>query len=328
MKLFLTGGTGLLGANLIPILLERGHEVVAMARNPDSARKTFAQHAQVRWVPGDLDHIESIEGDVAGVDVLIHAAALFTDYYTSVATWRDFERRNVDATGRLFRIAKRAAVKKGLFVSSIGALADPHNQLQDEQELSDDYRRSKVLGEKRLAADRELDGFPVIIVRPGFMLGPNDPAPTVSGRMARDLVTKGSTLLPKGQPIPVVDPRDVALGIVAAAEQTEGSTYFNFAAWPISADDAFRRIAKHIPGARVKTAPLAMAEIGGRMMALKVKLFGGVNTMPVEGARFLARRLDVDGTKAVRELGLTYRPFEETARDTAEYWVNRVKSGL
>lgn len=328
MKVFLTGGTGLLGANMIPILLDRGHEVVAMARNPESARKNVTEHEMLRWVPGDLDQIDTVEGHLVGLDVLIHAAALFTDYYTTVATWKDFERRNVDATVQLFRMAKKQGVKKGVFVSSIGALADPHNRLHDENQLRDEYRRSKVLGEKRLASDPELEGFPVIIARPGFMLGPNDPAPTVSGRMARDLVTKGSTLLPKGQPIPVVDPRDVAQGIVAAAEQTEGSTYFNFAAWPISADEAFRRIAKHIPGARVKTAPLAMAEVGGRMMALKVRLFGGVNTMPVEGARFLARRLDVDGSKAARELGLTYRPFEETARDTAAYWVNRVKSGL
>ncbi len=47
MKAFVTGSTGLLGSNLVKLLLEQGYEVKALARSPEKARKVLGTAPQL-----------------------------------------------------------------------------------------------------------------------------------------------------------------------------------------------------------------------------------------------------------------------------------------
>lgn len=323
MKLFLTGATGLLGRNMVPLLLERGHEIIAMVRKPDSSRKAFSTDSNLTFVEGDLDQIEKVAPHLSGVDAIVHAAALFTDYYNHSATWEQFEKLNVEATVTLFQLGKKAGVKKAIFVSSVGALADPNDGLQDEHLLKDLYRRSKVAGERRLRNENSLQDFPIITLRPGWIYGPEDPAPTSTGRMVQELIEKGKTAMVIGAPIPMVDARDVALAIALALEKSDRTTAYNIAGAQIPAIQALNLLASHIPGSKVEGAPLWLATIMGTALEWKAKLFGGINPMPIEGLKFVALPLPVNTDRSIKELGMTYRPFEETARDVATYWLKR-----
>lgn len=323
VKLFLTGATGLLGRNAVPILLERGHSIIALARKPEEAANAFPRHPNLRFVAGDLDQIEVAEPYLEGIDVVVHAAALFTDYYNHSATWEKFEKLNVTATLSLFRMAKRAGVQKGIFISSSGALADPHDALQDETTLTDLYRRSKVVGEKRLAGDAELAGFPIVTLRPGWIYGPEDPTPTITGRMVEELILKHKTAMVIGEEIPIVDARDVGMAIALAIDKVDRTTAYNIAGCEISAVDAIRQVSALIPGSKVEAAPLWLAMILGTVYQWRANLFGGINPMPVDGLKFVANRLEVNTQRSKDELGLMYRPFSETAQDVAAYWLKR-----
>ena len=68
MKVFVAGATGGLGRRLVPILVASGHQVVAMTRDRDKARRLLG--AQVEQVVGDLDRPETIEAALGGVDRL------------------------------------------------------------------------------------------------------------------------------------------------------------------------------------------------------------------------------------------------------------------
>ena len=294
-----------------------------MVRKPSQARASFPDHPHLSFVQGDLEEISVVKADLVGVDAVIHAAALFTEYYLRAVEWSKFEKLNVNATLTLFKLAKEAGVKKGVFVSSVGALADRNDTLLDENTLSDFYRKSKVLGEKALNSEPSLKGFPIITIRPSWIFGPNDHAPTTTGRMTQELVQKKSTSMVTGDPLSVVDARDVALAIALAVEKVDSSESFNLSGAEIGAADCFKLIAKHIPGSKVMVAPFWAGMLVGNVLQVWTNLSGGINPMPPEGLKFLSKGPVVDASKSKELLGLQYRFFEVTARDVAQYWLGQ-----
>src|SRR5690242_14998156 len=72
-RAFITGGSGFVGGRLIPALVARGCEVVALARSNASAAKVEALGA--RAARGDLDGEDALAAAMAGCDVVFHAAA-------------------------------------------------------------------------------------------------------------------------------------------------------------------------------------------------------------------------------------------------------------
>src|SRR4051812_32917364 len=72
-RAFVTGGSGFLGGRLIPALVGRGVEVVALARSDGSAAKVEALGAKA--ARGDLDDQAALAAGMAGCDVVFHAAA-------------------------------------------------------------------------------------------------------------------------------------------------------------------------------------------------------------------------------------------------------------
>lgn len=322
MKVFFTGATGLLGANTVPQLLQQGHIVTAMVRNIEKATTILGEHENLKFVVGDLENLGSV--DLSGQDAVVHAAALFTEHYKTGSTWEEFKRINVDGTVALFIAAKKAGCKKAIFISSNGALADPDDKLWNEDEVKDLYRKSKVVGEKALAAEPELRGFPVITLRPGWILGPNDPAPTVAGRLCSDLITRKRLELTFGEEISLVDARDVGLAIGLALEKADTTASFNIVGHHLPALEFFRMLSRDLPGTKVVAFPLSLALFPAYLLEIRTRLTGATNPMPPDGLRFLAKRLFVNNKKSLEGLGMKYRPIEETARDMAYYWKQRV----
>ncbi|MFH5799772.1 complex I NDUFA9 subunit family protein [Haladaptatus sp. CMAA 1911] len=72
MKVLVTGGTGFIGQRLVRELLDRGHEVTALARNPDEA--DFP--SDVEKAMGDVTAYASVEGSFSGQDAVVNLVAL------------------------------------------------------------------------------------------------------------------------------------------------------------------------------------------------------------------------------------------------------------
>lgn len=299
MKLLLLGGPQFLGRALVEAALERGHEVTTFNRgrtNPDL-------FPEVEKLHGDR------HGDLAPLRGRRWDATLDTSAYVP---------QIVRASAGLLR----DAVAQYVFVSSISAYADYSRPIgedaalqalaegQPDGELLPDYANYgalKVLAEQAVA---DHFGERALIVRPGLIVGPNDPTDRFTYWPRR--AQRGGPVLapaPPDTPVQLIDVRDLAGWMMAMVERGECGV-FN---------------ATSPPGAITFASMLAACGVGDPVWVDESFLLEqGVepwSDLPVwipagddEMAYFL--QADVSGAIAA---GLTFRPLAETARDVPEW---------
>jgi len=221
MKVLVTGSLGYIGSVLVPMLIDRGHEVVGLDTDY-YGRCTFSGALpDVKTLKKDVRDIEM--HDVEGFDAVIHLAGLSNDPlgdYQPELT----EEINEKASVRLAQIAKTVAVKRFLFASSCSNYGAAGNDfLTEEAEFNPvtPYGRSKVKVEQALVKMADKDFCPTYI-RASTAYG-------VSPRLRFDLVTNNLTawafttgrvyLKSDGFPWrPIVHIEDISRAYIAALE--------------------------------------------------------------------------------------------------------------
>lgn len=173
MNVFVTGGSGYVGRNLIRGLVSRGHQVRALARS-DASVKTVEGLGAVA-VRGDLLDEKALGAGLRGCEWLVHAAADTGQTSGNAAQ----ERINIDGTRLLFRLARAQGVRRGVHVSTEAVLADGRPLVRvDEtrqfpEKFAGGYSRSKALAEQA-ALDGNGGGLDVMVVRPRMVWGRDD----------------------------------------------------------------------------------------------------------------------------------------------------------
>ena len=326
MRVFVTGATGLLGGNIVNALLAAGHAVRALARNPSKTAGLYVS-GDVSVVQGDVTAIEGFAAQLAGCDLLVHAAAYFREYYAPGDHWDLLYRTNVDASRDLLDAAARHAVAKVVYISTSGLIGPPASgHVSDEstppgrrthQNL---YFRSKLLAEEAILEWCREHPTPVVHILPGWMFGPGDTGPTGSGRMVLDFLARKLPGIPPGR-ASVVDARDVADGVLRAAERGRaGERYIvaGRAATLLEISQTLERVSG-VPAPRLRLPYLPMLAF-----AYASKFMGRITGTPVlvtpEAIRTLQEGYDMSSEKAVRELGVSFRPLEETFRDEVAWF--------
>ena len=114
--LLLTGATGSIGSQLLPMLLERGDQVRCLVREP---RRLGARRVDVQITLGDLGELSDpyrLRQALRGVDTVIHLAATIRDQPP-----HRIEELNGLASVRLLRAAEQAGVERFVFFSALNA---------------------------------------------------------------------------------------------------------------------------------------------------------------------------------------------------------------
>ena len=171
-RIFLTGGSGYVGRNLIEAFTRRGCEVVALARS-DAAAGVVEQRGARAYRGELLD--EALAAGMQGCDVVLHAAA-DTDH---VAGGERQRRINVDGTRQVVRAAQQAGVTRLLLLSTESVLATGRALVAVDERAPlprraiGGYSRSKAAAEQiALAANGER--LSVSVLRPRFVWGRDD----------------------------------------------------------------------------------------------------------------------------------------------------------
>jgi len=217
MKVFITGGTGFIGKEVVRKLLEGGHEVYALARSERSAAVLVGMGAYV--VPGDIIDTESMRGGMSGCDLVIHLAAW---YKLGAVDAAQAEAINVGGTRRVLRLAVELRIPKIVYVSTVAVLGDTKGQLVDESYFQGgpfltNYDRTKWLAHYKVAVPLIEKGAPIVIVMPGGVYGPGDTS--IIAEMMR-LFYRGLPVMPGPETtLTYAHVADVAKGILLAAEK-------------------------------------------------------------------------------------------------------------
>ncbi len=180
-KVLVTGVTGLVGNNVVRLLVERGDHVRVLARERSDPRPLDGLDVEI--VRGDLREDGPLAAAVAGRDLVIHAAAQVHIGWTGLAEARAI---NVEGSRRVAHAARLAGCQM-VHVSSVDALGQlPGGQASDEETPPVGGVPCPYVVTKRAAEQAVLEevaqGLAAVIVNPGFMIGPWDWKPS-SGRM-------------------------------------------------------------------------------------------------------------------------------------------------
>jgi dihydroflavonol-4-reductase len=219
----ITGATGFVGWHVARKLLDRGHRLRALVRDPGRLRELEGVEA----VRGDLRDRDSLARAVEGCGVVFHLAA---DYRLWTREPEELFRSNLDGTRSLLETACDAGVERFIYTSTVGCIGVPADGLGDEdvpiglEQMAGPYKRSKFLAE-RVAREFASRGFPVVIVNPTAPVGGHDFKPTPTGKIVVDFV-RGAMPAFLDTGLNVVDVRDVAEGHLAASEREPGKDIY------------------------------------------------------------------------------------------------------
>jgi dihydroflavonol-4-reductase len=326
MKAFVTGSTGFLGSNLVQALLERGYEVKALARNTQKAQKILG-HLKLEIVEGDLDNVAKFAPAFEGCDVLFHTAAYFREYYAPGNHWEILAKLNVTATIELLSAAENHGIKRAIHTSSGGVIGmKPNHQPGDEntppdaKRLENLYFRSKLKADEAIAEFQKQSKLEIITVFPGWMHGPGDAAPTAAGQVVLDLLKRTIPAYPDGGTT-VADVRDVANGMILALEKGKHGDRFILAGKFMTLEQIGAAIEKvsGVPTPK-RVLPASMALAIAWMSERISSITKQPSSMTIAGVKTLLPKDIASSDKAVRELGVTFRNFEETANDAVNWF--------
>lgn len=316
----------MLGNNLVRTLLDAGHEVLALARSRQKATRELGD-TRASIVIGDMAQVAGFAEALSGVDVVFHTAAYFREYYAPGDHSKVVDHINVEATLELTRAAHAKGVSKMVHTSSAGIVGmKADGSPGDEATPSwpgiegNLYLDSKRKVEPLLQAFSRESGFFIASVMPAWMWGPRDTGPTASGQLVLDAL--GGKLPPAIPPggSSVVDARDVAAGMLRIAEVGRTGERYILSNRFVDLDEIVRTLAA-ASDAKAPTAhlPFAGALVLAAFAETWSRLMHKPSAMSIESIRLMNARLAVTAEKAKRELGVTFRSFEETVVDAVAW---------
>jgi nucleoside-diphosphate-sugar epimerase len=340
-----SGATGYLAGVIVQQLLEAGHVVHAPVRDPENVEKLKYLNAVAAQSPGQIRYFKAdlmVDGSyteaMQDCELVIHTASPFITHVTDPQT--QLVDPAVNGTNNVLQTANDCdSVKRVVLTSSMAAIYADNVEIAGYPGgvLTEDiwnttaslkhqpYSLSKTLAEKAAWSVAEAqDRWDLVVINPSFILGPGI-NPQTTGESYEIMAQFGDGTMASGAPelgIGVVDVRDVArahllAGYTPAAKGRHITSGHNSGFPQIAA------ILRGHFGKRFKfpksTSPKFLIWLIGPMLnaALTRKIV----------TRNVGYAFNADNSKGIRELGMQYRPLEETIIEFFQHLVDagRVK---
>lgn len=317
-----TGGTGFLGYHLVTQLLELGADVRVLALRPSGNHPIEA--AAVRAFYGDVRDAALVRRAVTSCAVVFHAAGPVVVCGGTLACLHDV---HVEGTRNVLEAADTARVVHTSSLVAIAA-ARPGVPVTEETPFNLDGVKLPYVHAKRAAEALALEaagrGRDVVVVNPGYLVGPEDHEHSVMGRFCGRFWKGRLPLVPPGG-FNLVDVRDVAAGHLLAAEHGRpGRRYL------LGGEDhtfpSLMRLLAEVAGLRPRALPrfrwwgLAVLAVlaEGRSWLLGKEPFPSFGHVRLNRHHWFCR-----SDRAARELGYAPRPLVQALADTYRWYQGR-----
>lgn len=232
MKVFLTGGSGFVGREVIKQLLAEQHNVRALIRQTSALKQLNG----LETVIGDTTRPETLKNQLIGCDAVIHLVGIIREGHSRGIT---FERLHTEATENILQAAQEQGVQRYIQMSANGT----------GESAVTGYHRTKWAAEEKVRQSN----LHWTIFRPSLIFGPQDMFVNMLARLIKTLplvpvMGDGQYQL---QPVHVTD---VAKSFVAALQQTEsiGQTYCCCGPQRFSYDEILDLVGKALGLSRVR----------------------------------------------------------------------------
>ena len=201
MHVFLTGGTGFVGSEIVRRLTLAGHTVRALVRPGSEGKMTIREGVEI--YKGDATEAQSLKGALQGCRAVIHLVGIIRENPARGVT---FEKLHTEATANMVAAAEEQGVTRLLHMSANGTRADAES----------DYHRTKWQAEERVRNS----SLAWTIFRPSLIFGPGDEFVNMLAEMVRKLPVVPVIGDGRYRMTPVAV-EDVAAGFVAALGRPE-----------------------------------------------------------------------------------------------------------
>jgi len=313
LKILVTGASGFIGSQLVPLLVSHGHEVVAASR----ASLEFAGAA---WcLSPELGPGSDWSRALQGAEAVVHLAGRSLIGRESAEEEQLCQRTNVDGTVRLARQAVASGVRHSVFLSSVHAVAAECDEVitaQTEPAPSSAYGRSKLAAEKALRQELNGTACAWTVLRPPAVYGSGHASNF--GQLAK--------LASSGLPLPLASVRNTRsfvyvgnlIDVIASClreEKTFGKIYLPSDAEDVSTPELIRVIAKANESVQCSVSSDSagdgetrhtshLTRHSYRLFPFPVRILKAAGRLPGLGAlRKLTASLYVDSGPMCRDLG-------------------------
>ncbi len=316
MKVFMIGGTGLLGSEAAKELIARGHQVSSLALPPLPAGAELPPEMELEFgnylemSDGELKkHLEGCEGFVfaAGVDERVEGPAPIYEMY---------RKYNIDPVTRLLGLCRECGVKHAVILGSYFSYAA---KKWPEKELTrwHPYIRSRIDQEE--AAMAFADDMDVAVLELPYIFGTQPGRKPVWVFLVENVMSmKKVTMYPRGGST-MVTVRQVGQAVAGALERNRGGNCYPIGYYNLTWVELLKIVHKYlgVPDKKIVTIPNWMYAIGGRKI-MKEQATNGIEggLHMVKFTDIMCSNLFIDKSEGCDFLGVTEDDIDAAIGDS------------
>ncbi len=274
MKVFMIGGTGLLGSETARVLIERGHEVTSVALPPLPQGASLPPEMKIEY--GNYMEMtdEQIRAYMTGCDGFVFAAGVDERVEGPAPIYELFKKYNIDPLARLLKIAKECGVKH---VSICGSYFAYFAKTMKDKELTrwHPYIRSRI-DQEEMALSFADESFDVAVLELPYIFGTQPGRKPVWVFLVEQIRSmKKFTMYPKGGTT-MVTVHQVGQALAGALEYNRGGNAYPIGYYNMTWKEMLAIVHKHMgcPGKKVITIPNWMYAMGGKKIMKEQKAAG------------------------------------------------------
>jgi nucleoside-diphosphate-sugar epimerase len=249
MKIAITGATGVLGQNLVPLLIKHRYEVLALVRSISKAKSVLP--SSVEKIEYDLlndSDTEYLSSSLEGCQCVVHIATSIPIDFNKPGAWDTNNKLRTIGTKKLIEASLNAGIKRYIQQSIVMAYSDGGDEWINEEHPLDESPDREVICTPviemenlvKAIPDNKMDWF---ILRAGIFVG-ND---TFQEKTLRDLKDGLNIVTGNGNNyVSFIHVADMAGAILRSIENETGNLILNIVTKPVKQIEYLKNLAEKI----------------------------------------------------------------------------------